>query len=75
MESFIYKISCPFVGCLNSDDWMYFVHSYAPSVKHSKNIAATTNINGLDVSQEMVSLAEKKSIYKNLKVFENCIPL
>ena len=28
------------------------------------------NINGLDVSQEMVSLAEKKSIYKNLKVFD-----
>ena len=30
------------------------------------------NINGLDVSQEMVSLAEKKSIYKNLKVFDPC---
>ena len=28
------------------------------------------NINGLDVSQEMVSLAEKKSIYKNLRVFD-----
>ena len=28
------------------------------------------NINGLDVSQELVSLAEKKSIYKNLKVFD-----
>ncbi len=28
------------------------------------------NINGLDVSQEMVSLAEEKSIYKNLKVFD-----
>ena len=28
------------------------------------------NIDGLDVSQEMVSLAEKKSIYKNLKVFD-----
>ena len=28
------------------------------------------NIDGLDVSQEMVRLAEKKSIYKNLKVFD-----
>ena len=28
------------------------------------------NIDGLDVSQEMVSLAEKKSIYKNLTVFD-----
>ena len=28
------------------------------------------NIDGLDVSQEMVSLAEKKSIYKNLRVFD-----
>lgn len=27
------------------------------------------NIDGLDVSQEMVSLAEKKSIYRNLKIF------
>ena len=29
-----------------------------------------TNIDGLDVSQEMVSLAEKKSIYKKLTVFD-----
>lgn len=29
-----------------------------------------TNIDGLDVSQEMVSLAEKKSIYKKLLVFD-----
>ena len=28
------------------------------------------NIDGLDVSKEMVSLAEKKSIYKNLRVFD-----
>jgi predicted TPR repeat methyltransferase len=28
------------------------------------------NIDGLDVSQEMVTLAEKKSIYKTLKVFD-----
>ena len=28
------------------------------------------NIDGLDVSQEMVRLAEKKLIYKNLKVFD-----
>ena len=28
------------------------------------------NIDGLDVSQEMVRLAEKKSIYRNLKVFD-----
>ena len=28
------------------------------------------NINGLDVSQEMVRLAEKKSIYRSLKVFD-----
>ena len=27
------------------------------------------NIDGLDVSNEMVSLAEKKSIYRNLKIF------
>jgi predicted TPR repeat methyltransferase len=27
------------------------------------------NIDGLDVSKEMVSLAEKKSIYRNLKIF------
>lgn len=27
------------------------------------------NIDGLDVSQEMVSLAKKKSIYRNLKIF------
>ena len=29
-----------------------------------------TNIDGLDVSQEMVTLAEKKSIYKKLTVFD-----
>lgn len=29
-----------------------------------------TNIDGLDVSQEMVSVAEKKSIYKKLTVFD-----
>ena len=29
-----------------------------------------TNIDGLDASQEMVSLAEKKSIYKKLTVFD-----
>ena len=29
-----------------------------------------TNIDGLDVSQEMVTLAEKKSIYKTLTVFD-----
>ena len=29
-----------------------------------------TNIDGLDVSQEMVTLAEKKSIYKRLTVFD-----
>ena len=28
------------------------------------------NIDGLDVSQEMVSLAEEKAIYRNLKVFD-----
>ena len=28
------------------------------------------NIDGLDVSQEMVNIAEKKSIYKNLRVFD-----
>ena len=28
------------------------------------------NIDGLDVSKEMVSLAEEKSIYKNLRVFD-----
>ena len=35
------------------------------------------NIDGLDVSREMVSLAEKKSIYKNLRVFDpsNEIPV
>ena len=27
------------------------------------------NIDGLDISKEMVSLAEKKSIYRNLKIF------
>ena len=31
-----------------------------------------TNIDGLDVSQEMVSLAAKKSIYKKLTVFDPC---
>ena len=29
-----------------------------------------TNIDGLDISQEMVTLAEKKSIYKKLTVFD-----
>ena len=29
-----------------------------------------TNIDGLDVSQEMITLAEKKSIYKKLTVFD-----
>jgi len=32
--------------------------------------AGFENIDGLDVSKEMVRLAEKKSIYRNLKVFD-----
>ncbi|MBJ26628.1 MAG: imidazole glycerol phosphate synthase subunit HisH [Alphaproteobacteria bacterium] len=70
----------PLLGCLNSDDWMYFVHSYAPSVKHSKNIAATTNINGLDVPVAIqsrkilgVQFHPEKSGASGLKLIANFI--
>ena len=37
---------------------------------HALQAVGFENIDGLDVSQEMVSLAEEKSIYKNLRVFD-----
>ena len=59
---------------------MYFVHSYAPSVKHSKNIAATTNINGLDVPVAIqsrkilgVQFHPEKSGASGLKLIANFI--
>ena len=39
----------PMVGSLRPDDWMYFVHSYAPMVDDENNIAATIHINGTDI--------------------------
>jgi len=38
-----------FLGQLAPNDWMYFVHSYAPMVDDRANVAATIAINGEDV--------------------------
>lgn len=40
----------PVVGSLKPDDWMYFVHSYAPMVDDENDIAATIRINGADIA-------------------------
>lgn len=39
----------PMVGALRPDDWMYFVHSYAPMVDDENDIAATIRVNGADI--------------------------
>lgn len=41
--------SAPLVGTLRPDDWMYFVHSYAPMVDRESDVAATIRINGADI--------------------------
>lgn len=41
--------AAPLVGTLQPDDWMYFVHSYAPMVDDDNDIAATIRINGADI--------------------------
>tara|TARA_Y100001934_G_scaffold187685_1_gene221418 strand:+ start:25 stop:657 length:633 start_codon:yes stop_codon:yes gene_type:complete len=38
-----------FLGQSGSDDWMYFVHSYAPIVDDPADVAATIAINGHDI--------------------------
>ena len=39
----------PLTAALQPDDWMYFVHSYAPMVDDKNDIAATVHINGADI--------------------------
>lgn len=39
----------PLLSNLGEDDLMYFVHSYAPMVERSSDIAATIQVNGADV--------------------------
>lgn len=39
----------PVISSVRPDDWMYFVHSYAPMVDDENDIAATTRINGADI--------------------------
>ncbi len=36
----------PILGSLKPDDWMYFVHSFAPMVEDPRHIAATIQVNG-----------------------------
>jgi len=47
------KLDCrsdaPVFGGMAADDWMYFVHSYAPMVEDPANVAATISVNGFDI--------------------------
>jgi glutamine amidotransferase len=44
----------PVIGSLRPDDWMYFVHSYAPMVDGESHIAATIRVNGADIPVAVV---------------------
>ena len=39
----------PVLGGVTDDDWMYFVHSYAPMVDDTNHVAATIKVNGADI--------------------------
>ncbi|MGE4221358.1 MAG: imidazole glycerol phosphate synthase subunit HisH [Alphaproteobacteria bacterium] len=39
----------PVLGPLGSEQWMYFVHSYAPMVDNPSDILATIAVNGRDI--------------------------
>jgi glutamine amidotransferase len=39
----------PVLDAVQADDWMYFVHSYAPMVDNADDIAAAIHINGADI--------------------------
>lgn len=39
----------PVLAGVGPDDWMYFVHSYAPMVDDPADVAATIRVNGQDV--------------------------
>jgi len=54
-RSLAIRPNVPILKYLNSNDWMYFVHSYAPSLHCSKHIAATTHINGVDIPAAIYS--------------------
>jgi glutamine amidotransferase len=43
------RTDAPVVGSLRPNDWMYFVHSYAPMVDDENDIAATIHVNGADI--------------------------
>lgn len=39
----------PVLGGVTDDEWMYFVHSYAPMVDDPAHVAATLRVNGADI--------------------------
>ena len=39
----------PMFGSVRKDEWMYFVHSFAPMVDDPADIAATIGVNGSDI--------------------------
>ncbi|MEK9660167.1 MAG: imidazole glycerol phosphate synthase subunit HisH, partial [Alphaproteobacteria bacterium] len=43
------RSGAPVLDALRPEDWMYFVHSYAPMVDNTDDIAATIHINGTDI--------------------------
>ncbi len=43
------QYNAPIVGQIATEDWMYFVHSYAPMVDDPANISATIAVNGQDI--------------------------
>ena len=43
------RANAPIFGSVRADEWMYFVHSYAPMVDDSADVAATINVNGHDI--------------------------
>jgi glutamine amidotransferase len=43
------RCDAPILGQVAPEDWMYFVHSYAPMVDDPANISATIAFNGQDI--------------------------
>ena len=41
-------------GDVRAEDWMYFVHSYAPMVEDAADVAATIRVNGQDIPAAIV---------------------
>ena len=41
--------NAPITTGLKAEEWMYFVHSYAPMVENTMDVAATISVNGHDI--------------------------